>query len=352
MKYFCLSIVFVAIVFYGSADAQQPDKSKAAPVINPAQAKLDQTLGGLAGPGLALAQNEEAGLLAAAGEQGTIEYWHRDVMLGVRVGDMTPHVLKGHSGPILTLAWAGGKVMASAGADQKIILWEMPGGKALHTLTTTGVVRSLAMAPDGQLLASGSDDGAVQLWDAASGQPKNKLTGHADWVLSLAFSADGKQLASGGYDGVVRLWDVASAKKLLDIKSSPPPPPNAPKDAPAPLTNTVLAVAFSADGKTLAIGGSDAQIHLVNPADGKYVRSIPGHTSSVTALAFHPGGTLLVSGSKDRTVRLWNPTNGQPYKTLEGHTAWVQGLSFFAQGTRIASVGADQTVRLWDLGAK
>jgi WD40 repeat protein len=331
-----------------SADAQQPNK--ALPAINPAQAKLDQTLGGLAGPGLALAQNEDAGLLAAACEQGTIEYWHRDVMLGVRVGDMTPHILKGHTGPILALAWAGGKVMASAGADQKIILWEMPAGKTMHTLTAAGIVRSLAMAPDGKVLASGSDDGAVQLWDVTSGQPRGKLTGHTDWVLSLAFSADGKQLASGGYDGVVRLWDVATAKKLLDIKSQAPPPPNAPKDAPAPPTNIVFALAFSADGKTLAIGGSDAQIHLVNPADGKYSRSIPGHTSSVTALAFHPGGILLVSGSKDRTLRLWNPANGQAYKTLEGHTAWVQGLSFFAQGTRIASVGADQTVRLWDLG--
>jgi WD40 repeat protein len=346
MKHLRFHIVAVVLLLCNAADAQQP---KPLPAINPAQAKLDQTLGGLAGPGLALAQNEEAGLLAAACEQGTIEYWHRDVMLGVRVGDMTPHILKGHTGPILALAWAGGKVMASAGADQKIILWEMPSGKTLHTLTATGVVRSLAMALDGKLLASGGDDGMVQLWDVASGQAKSKLTGHTDWVLSLAFAADGKQLASGGYDGIVRLWDVASAKKLLDIKAQPPPAANAPKDAPPPPTNVILALAFSADGKTLAIGGSDAQIHLVNPGDGKLIRSIPGHTSSVTALAFHPGGTLLVSGSKDRTLRLWNPTNGQPYKTLEGHTAWVQGLSFYAQGTRIASVGADQTVRLWDL---
>lgn len=327
-----------------SAFAQQPAKPAAFPPINPAQARLVQTISGLAGPGLAIAQNEEAGILAAACENGQVQYWSKDVMMGVRVGDGTPHVLKGHQAPILALAW-GGKLLASAGADQKILLWDMPNGKLLNTLAAGGPARALAASPDGKLLASGGDEGVVQLWDAATGQAKAKLAGHTDWVLCLAFSPDGKQLASGGYDGTVRLWDVANAKRLLDIALKPPAPPNTP---PGP-SNVILSLAFSPDSKQLAIGGSDAQIHLVTSADGKPVRSIPGHTGSVTALAFHPGGTLLVSGSKDRTVRLWNPANGQPFKSLEGHTAWVQGLTFLAQGTRLASVGADQTVRMWDL---
>jgi WD40 repeat protein len=122
----------------------------------------------------------------------------------------------------------------------------------------------------------------------------------------------------------------------------------APKTEAGP-PNTVLAVAFSPDGKLLAVAGTDAQIHLVNTADGKIARSLSGHTGSVTSLAFHPGGTLLVSASKDRTLRLWNPTNGQALKTLEGHTGWVQGVTFLNQGARLASVSIDQTVRLWDL---
>src|SRR5262249_30680997 len=152
-------------------------------------------------------------------------------------------------------------------------------------------------------------------------------------------------LAAGGYDGKLRLWEANSGKKLIEVPAQPPAAPN----TPPPALNVVSALAFSPDGKLIAVGGSDTQIHLFQTADGKLVRSLPGHTSAVTALAFHTSGNVLVSSSKDRTIRLWNPANAQMLKALEGHTAWAQGVTFLAQGTRLASVGADQTVRLWDL---
>jgi len=336
----CRCLVMLSLLT-PAAVAQPP----ALPPIAPNLARLESTLTGLHGPGFAIASREPAGILAAANEQGTIQCWPKDVSMGVRVGEGTVQELKGHQGPVTALAWRGGTLMASAGVDQKVLLWEMPDGKLLNTLAAGSVVRTLDVSPDGALLATAGDDAAVQLWDVATGKPTVKLAGHTDWVLALAFSGDGKLLASGGYDGVVRLWEIPSGKKLLDIPATPPPPAN----TPAGPVNVVMALAFSPDGKTLAFGGTDSQIHLVNVADGKLVRSMPGHTSSVTSLAFHPSGTVLISGSKDRTVKLWNPAAGQVLKSLEGHTAWVQGVTLLAQGTRLASVGADQTVRLWDL---
>jgi hypothetical protein len=327
------------------AAAQQPAKPPPLPPINPAAARLDQTLAGLDGPGFALAHGDEAGILAAACERGTIHYWTKGETLGIKSGDATPNVLKGHTGPVTALAWGAGPLLASGGADKQIILWSMPDGKPLHTLKSDTPVRALALSPDGKTLASGGDNKAVQFWETATGKPGAKLIEHTDWVLSLAFSPDGKQLASGGYDGVVRLWDVAAGKKVLDIPARPPLPPNTPPGPP----NVVWSLAFSPDGKLLAVGGTDGPIHLINPADGKIVRSLPGHGSAVTSLAFHPGGAVLASSSKDRTVRLWNVANGQALKQLDGHVAWVQGVVFLAQGTRLASVGADQAVRLWDL---
>jgi WD40 repeat protein len=325
--------------------AQQPPAT-ALPPIAPNLARLDQTLGGLDGPGFALAYDESTGTLAAACEGRSIHYWDKGVTQGVRGGSSTPNVLKEHTGPVTALAGSG-PVLASAGADKKLIFWHMPDGQIVKSLTTDNVVRALAISPDGKTLAAAGEDAAIQLWDVTSAKAGAKLSGSTDWILCLAFSNDGQRLASGGYDGTVRLWEVSTGKKILDMAATPPPPPN----SPAPPTNVVLSLAFSPDGKQLAIGGSDAQIHVFNMADGKLSRSIPGHTGSVTGLAFHPSGTVLASCSKDRSVRLWNPANGQPLtpKPLEGHTAWVQGIVFVAQGTRLASIGADRTVRLWNL---
>jgi WD40 repeat protein len=338
-----------AALLAAGAGAQQPAQPPALPPINAGQARPAQTIAGLDGPGFAVAYGEEAGILFVACERGTIRYWHKDVLLGIRTGEGTPNVLVGHSGPVTGLAWNGGPFLASAGADQKVIIWNLADHKPQHTIAAKGIVRALAMSPLSKstepVLATAGDDPVIQLWNPETGKAGARLEAHTDWVQCLAFSADGKLLASGGHDGVVRLWDVTQAKKLLDITAAPAPAANAPATTP----EVVLSLAFSPDGKLLAVGGSDTQIHLFNTADGKIVRSLVGHTSSVTALAFHASGTVVASGGKDSTVRLWAPTGAQLLKTLEGHTGWVQGLAFLAQGTRLASTGADQTVRLWDL---
>ena len=327
-----------------AAPAQQPAQQPPLPPVNPALARLDQTLGGLGGPGFTLAASEPAGRIAAACEDGSIQLWHRDVLLGFRNGNSTCNVLRGHQGPVVALAWNGGPVLASAGVDHRILLWSARDGRVLHTLPAGQTVRALALSPDGRLLASAGDDPVVQLWEVQTGKAGAQLPGHTDWVLCLAFRPDGKELASAGYDGVIRLWDVAAGKKLRDLSAAPPPPP---KTAPEPVI--VWSLAYRPDGKELAAGTADGVIHLLSPADGKVLRSLPGHGSAVTGLHYHPGGAVLASASRDRTLRLWNPAGGQPLKVLEGHEAWVQGVAFLERGTRLASVGADRTVRLWDL---
>jgi WD40 repeat protein len=322
----------------------QPPAPPPLPPVNPAVARLVQTLHGLGGPGLALAAGEPAGMVAAACEDGTVRLWHRDVLLGIRPGSGTCNVLHGHRGPVVCLAWNGGPVLASAGVDHQILLRSAVDGRVLHTLPAAATVRALALSPDGRLLAGAGDDPAVQLWEVETGKPAARLAGHSDWVLCLAFSPDGKQLASAGYDGVIRLWEMPAGKLLRDMKAAPPPPP---KTQPEP--TIVWSLAWRPDGKELAAGTAEGVIHLLNPGDGKLLRSLAGHTSAVTGLAYHPGGALLASASKDRTLRLWNPAGGQLLKVLEGHEAWVQGVAFVAQGSRVASVGADRTVRLWDL---
>jgi WD40 repeat protein len=341
-----LGALLALIVGLSTVSAQKapPPKPPTSPPINPAIAKLDQTAEALDGPGTALAVRPTSDLLVIASEDHNLRYWLKDGANPLRVADAKPHVLKGHDAPITAVAVAGSS-LASASVDGKIVLWTVPGDKAAHTFKAPAPVRALVLSPDGKTLASAGDDAVVQLWDATTVQAKSKLTGATDWLLALAFSPDGKTVIAGGYDGRLRSWDIATGKKGFDVLAQPA----APAKAPTPPANVVHAVAFSADGKLIAAGGSDARVDLFQAADGKIVRSMPGHTSTVTALVFHPAGNILVSAGKDRTIRLWNLANGQMLKSLEGHTAWVQGVALLDDGTRLASVGADRTVRLWTL---
>ncbi|MFL5242785.1 MAG: WD40 repeat domain-containing protein [Gemmataceae bacterium] len=330
----------VLVVVRPTSRAQAP----ASPVLAPDKAHLSQTLNGLDGPGFAIACGEE--IVAAGCEEGAIHLWKKDVWMGVRSGEKTTNVLHGHEGPVLALA-VYGDTLASAGADGKVLLWDLYSAKITHALGNSGIVRGLAFSPDGSLLATGGEKNIVEIWDVATGKSQGFLEGHTDWINALAFSPDAKQLATGSHDGTVRLWDLATRKQAASIAATTPTPGNMP---PLP-TNHVLALAFTPDGKQIAFGGTDGQVHLANVADGKLAKSLPGHTSSITALVFHPGGKFLISASKDRTVRLWDATSGQALKTLEGHAAWVQGAALLDQGTRLASVSADKTVKIWDLTA-
>jgi WD40 repeat protein len=330
------------LLWSGSLAAQQPG---AGPPLNPGQAHLLQTLGGLDGPGLAIAYNEPGGFLAAGCEAGTIRYWDKEITLDVRAGSSAPGMLQAHQGPVTALAWGKARWLASAGIDGKVHLWSMPEGKLSASLPVTAPVRALRMSPDGKVLATAGEDPDIQLWDCTAGKPLGRCGGLSDWVLALEFSPDGKLLASGGYDGVVHLWEMPSGKKLRDIASQAPPAKGAPPLPP----NVVTALAFSPDGKLLAIGSSDSNIQLAQVADARLIRAFVGHGSAITSLAYHSSGALLASASRDRTIRLWNPANGQLSKSLEGHSAWVEGVVFIAQETRLASVGADREVRIWDL---
>ncbi len=313
------------------------------PVIDPAQARLVQTIASLDGAGCAIALNAESQVLAVATDRGSIQLWERDALNGIRRGERTPYILQAHAGAITALD-SRGPYLASAGSDKKLCLWRLSEGKQSAIASSDHIVRSLALAPDGRTLAVGGEDGAIGLFEIPTLKPTGKLTGPADWVTALGFRADGRQLAAGTNDGQVYVWDLTLGQRLFAFPARAP----AVKDQP-PLDNTVLALAWNPEGDTLAVGGTDKAIHFFRAADGTYLRTLAGHTGAVTSLAYFPDGNMLASASKDRGVRLWRTSDGQALKTLEGHAAWVEGAAFLAQGARLVTIGADRTLRIWDL---
>ena len=243
---------------------------------------------------------------------------------------------QGHQGNVGAIAFSpDGTVLASGSHDKTVKLWDIATGDVLRTLAGhTDWVRSVAFSPDGTLLASASDDDTVKLWDPRTGVLVRTLTGHADWVQSVAFSPDGTLLASASDDETLKLWDPQTGEVLATLTGH---------------TNCVLSIAFSPDGTLLASGSADETVKLWDIATGGVLRTLTGHSARVRSVAFSPDGALLASGSYDQTVNLWEPRTGELVRTLSGHAGWVYSVAFSADGTLLASGSSDETVRLWNL---
>jgi WD40 repeat protein len=141
--------------------------------------------------------------------------------------------------------------------------------------------------------------------------------GHLSWVNAVAFSADGKTLASASSDETVKLWDASSGAELQTLVGH---------------WDSVNTVAFSADGKTLASASSDETVKLWDASSGAELQTLKGHWDSVNTVAFSADSKTLASASSDETVKLWDASSGAELQTLKVDTV-VQALSFSDDGT-------------------
>ena len=331
-----------------------------------------------------LAFSPDGKTLASSGSgDGTIRFWD------VRTGNQK-HAVTGHTDYVYSVAFnPDGKSVASGYSDGSIRFWDAETGLHLKTfkgpnydasclvfsldgktLACAGGIdirlqdahtgeekmlltghewgmHSMALSPDGDTLASGSEDMTVRLWDMHTGAHKKTLNGHKHRVYSVAFSPDGKTLASGSEDNTIRLWrvDTGETERILTGHAGEfEGVDNGPSSV-----EGVKSVAFSPDGKTLASGGGDNVIHLWDIGTGKRKMTLTGHTHWVFSLAFSPDGKTLASGSVDSDIRLWDPHTGAHKKTLAGHGNWVRSIAFSSDGKTLVSGSDDGSVLLWEV---
>ncbi|MEA2235361.1 MAG: hypothetical protein QOC81_85 [Thermoanaerobaculia bacterium] len=264
--------------------------------------------------------------------------------LSVQAEQPQIEIQTGHTDGVRSVAFSpDGKLLASAGIDATVIVWELQTHRQLRVFRgDVYEIHQIAFSPDGKLLAAAnaaegsSDDLAalVTIWDVETGRIVHELKGRPYDVRSLAFSPDGKTLAVGGTQNLpLRLWSVSTGRSVRELPSD---------DA----TLGHVAVAFTPDGKTLAALSSE-NVHLWNVSAGTSVRTLDATNGQ--SMAISPDGKIIAVGNLLSSPSFFDTATGAALPAID--CEYCTTLSFSADGKRLAA-NRGGAVRLWDLETK
>jgi hypothetical protein len=246
-----------------------------------------------------------------------------------------------------------GKTVAAI-VDQRLCAWEASTGKELFKVRRPGDwIRSLAFAPDGKALATGSDlkGKVIRLFDVKTGKELPAFGDQEGGMDALVFSADGRLMASCGGDarvGTICIWETASGKKLRTMTLGDPK-----ADRVGLLPERVRSVAFSPDGALLASGsgGFDPMLRLWNVATGALLLQVKSANGCLESVAFSRDGQMIASVGDCGIVELWEVTTGRRRRAWAAHPGRCYTLAFAPDGRRLATGGYDTTIMIWDAKA-
>ncbi len=192
--------------------------------------------------------------------------------------------------------------------------------------------RCLAFSPDDRVLVAGGNDHSVRMWDVAGGRRLHTRTTHKSIVQSVAFSPDGSLFASAGNDHQILIWDPVSFAVTKQLRGH---------------TNGVRALVFCPDSRTLISAGEDKLIRIWDIATGVEASRLAGHTGWIYDLALTSDGRTLASCSRDKTVRIWDMGLLREQYVLRGHSKSVRSLAFSKDDAFLAAGASLGAVRIW-----
>ncbi|KAJ7623522.1 chromatin associated protein [Roridomyces roridus] len=223
-------------------------------------------------------------------------------------------VFDGHQQEIYSLDFStDGRLIVSGSGDRTVRIWDMetresrvlavspdPDPSSAAPANTDAGVTSVAISPDGALVAAGCVDAIVRIWSVATGTLVEQLRGHQDSVYSVVFTRDGAGLVSGSLDNTLKYWDLRMGKARKE------------GGKPTPCTTNflghkdyVLSVAVSHDSQWVVSGSKDRGVQFWD-SNGAVNCMLQGHKNSVISISLDPVGNLLASGSGDNLARIWS----------------------------------------------
>ncbi len=299
--------------------------------------KIEKQFEGNMGGANAVSYSPDGKYLAAAHQDFSIRIWSISIEnQGKPFRTLREHTRKVHD----VIFSPDGQKLASASADKSIRLWFLDDfNEEIRSkrLPFDETVLTAAFSLDSDILAGGSDDGVIKVWDANTGNFIHRFAEHKDSVQVVDFSSDRTKLASASLDGSVILWSLVGEGGQIESTIAHESP--------------VFTVKFSPDGKSLVTGSEDRLIRVWDTDKVTRAKTLRKHKDSVTEIDFSPDGKSLVSGSPDGTIYVWDILNERTKFPISGHIGGIKALAYIGDNRiRACGTGLDGKLRIWDAG--
>ncbi|KAL7904675.1 WD40-repeat-containing domain protein [Trichoderma velutinum] len=221
----------------------------------------------------------------------------------------------------------------SGSEDGAIKIWDRTTNECIATLTGhSGAIKRFAWSPILQSLASASDDGTVKVWNVATGECILTFSDHAGGANAVAWSPDGKQLSSSD-DNTIKIWNPTTKQCVLTLEGH---------------GGCINSIAWSSDGTKLVSASADKTLKIWSLATGQCISTFEGHSDEVVSVAWSPDTVHIASGSNDNSIKVWDETTGACTLTLNGHNSAVRSIAWSPNTLRLASASLDNTIKIWD----